>query len=292
MWPTVRSSRLSRLSTDGGESSENRYLCPERRLGALASDCVIDINRGFARYLQERGDRNPNEQAAERLPADLKSLMEGGAVALENAQRVIDHFAGIDCDNGGELSKVVHSRSPSFMLPGRSAALLASAERTARSATICRKTSMVRHRWDLASSPANWISRMSMSRHGSMRACVRLQYQRNGAPLARYWNSFPKTHLCAGRRDRRRNVRRHRCRSIAEIRRQTAARSVSQDRRCSRGLFAADRRIIERSRHSVDQNNGPLGLIIQFIPRSACTPITCTPINGTVLKALDARAID
>jgi hypothetical protein len=43
------------------------------RLGALAGDCVIDLNRGFARYLQERGDRNPNEQVAERLPADLKS---------------------------------------------------------------------------------------------------------------------------------------------------------------------------------------------------------------------------
>ncbi|HEX7227933.1 MAG TPA: fumarylacetoacetate hydrolase family protein, partial [Candidatus Binatia bacterium] len=84
---------------------------PERRLGALIDDRVIDLNHGFARYLQERGDRSPNEQAAERLPADLKSFIEGGAVALENAQRVINHLAGIDCDNDGELSKVVHSRS-------------------------------------------------------------------------------------------------------------------------------------------------------------------------------------
>jgi hypothetical protein len=42
---------------------------PEPRLGA-AGDCVIDLNRGFARYLQERGDRNPNEEAGERLPPD------------------------------------------------------------------------------------------------------------------------------------------------------------------------------------------------------------------------------
>ena len=84
---------------------------PERRLGALLDDCVIDLNRGFARYLQERGHRTPNEQAGERLPADLKTFIEGGAVAVENAQRVINHFAGIDCDNGGELSNVVHSRS-------------------------------------------------------------------------------------------------------------------------------------------------------------------------------------
>ena len=54
---------------------------PERRLGALAGDCVIDLNRGFARYLQDRGDRYPNEQAAERLPADLKSFIEGGAAS-------------------------------------------------------------------------------------------------------------------------------------------------------------------------------------------------------------------
>lgn len=84
---------------------------PERRLGALAGDCVIDLNRGFARYVQERGDRNPNERAAERLPSDLKSFIEGGAMALENAQRVIDHFAGIDGAEGGELSTVVYSRS-------------------------------------------------------------------------------------------------------------------------------------------------------------------------------------
>jgi 2-keto-4-pentenoate hydratase/2-oxohepta-3-ene-1,7-dioic acid hydratase in catechol pathway len=84
---------------------------PERRLGALAGDCVIDLNRGFARYVQERGDRNPNEQPAERLPSDLKSFIEGGAIALENAQRVIDHFAGLDGAEGGELSTVVYRRS-------------------------------------------------------------------------------------------------------------------------------------------------------------------------------------
>lgn len=84
---------------------------PERRLGALTDDCVIDLNRGFARYLQERGERNANEQAIERLPADLKSFIEGGAAALENAQQVIDRFAGPGCDDGGEQAKVVHNLS-------------------------------------------------------------------------------------------------------------------------------------------------------------------------------------
>jgi hypothetical protein len=39
---------------------------PERRLDALEGDRVIDLNRGFARYLQERGERNADQQAVER----------------------------------------------------------------------------------------------------------------------------------------------------------------------------------------------------------------------------------
>jgi hypothetical protein len=66
---------------------------PERRLGALAADRVIDLNRGFARYLQYRGDRHPNEQAAKLLPAQLRSFIEGGAAALENAQQAIEYLA-------------------------------------------------------------------------------------------------------------------------------------------------------------------------------------------------------
>ena len=89
------SRNISRLSTERGESNENRYLWPGSP-GRSRRRLCDRSHRGFARYLQERGDRNPNEQAAERLPADLKSLIEGGAVALENAQPVIDHFAGID----------------------------------------------------------------------------------------------------------------------------------------------------------------------------------------------------
>jgi 2-keto-4-pentenoate hydratase/2-oxohepta-3-ene-1,7-dioic acid hydratase in catechol pathway len=84
---------------------------PGRRLGALEGDRVIDLNRGFARYLQERGERNADEQAVERLPADLRSFIEGGAVALQNAQQVIDHFADIGSNDGGELPKVIHSLS-------------------------------------------------------------------------------------------------------------------------------------------------------------------------------------
>jgi hypothetical protein len=48
---------------------------PERRLGALAADRVIDLNRGFARYLQYRGDRHPTSRlhSSCRRSCDLSS---------------------------------------------------------------------------------------------------------------------------------------------------------------------------------------------------------------------------
>jgi acylpyruvate hydrolase len=66
---------------------------PERRIGALVGDKVIDLNRGMARQLQERGEAKPEERAATSLPARLLSFIESGAAGLENAQRVIDQFA-------------------------------------------------------------------------------------------------------------------------------------------------------------------------------------------------------
>jgi hypothetical protein len=42
---------------------------PERRLGVLAGDCVIDLNRGLARYLKQSGDRNPDAGGEEPMQA-------------------------------------------------------------------------------------------------------------------------------------------------------------------------------------------------------------------------------
>ena len=63
---------------------------PKRRLGALAGDRVIDLNRGFARYLQERGDRYPNEQAAKRLP-----FVKNGN-GLRSCEQFIEIIHGVD----------------------------------------------------------------------------------------------------------------------------------------------------------------------------------------------------
>jgi acylpyruvate hydrolase len=79
---------------------------PERRVGALVGEKVIDLNRGLARQLQERGESKPEEQAATRLPARLLTFIESGAFGLEKAQRVIEQFAKVE---PGDERGVVHN---------------------------------------------------------------------------------------------------------------------------------------------------------------------------------------
>ena len=66
---------------------------PERRVGALAGDKVIDLNLGMAKQLQERAEARWEEKAATALPARLLSFIESSAAGLENARQVIDQFA-------------------------------------------------------------------------------------------------------------------------------------------------------------------------------------------------------
>jgi 2-keto-4-pentenoate hydratase/2-oxohepta-3-ene-1,7-dioic acid hydratase in catechol pathway len=82
---------------------------PDRRVGALIGDRIIDLNRGMARQLRERGEAKADEHAATRVPSRLLEFIEGGAAALENAQHVIDQFgATAPSDDRGD-PKVVHS---------------------------------------------------------------------------------------------------------------------------------------------------------------------------------------
>jgi 2-keto-4-pentenoate hydratase/2-oxohepta-3-ene-1,7-dioic acid hydratase in catechol pathway len=108
---------LNTIDKTGAEEDQMKIVVfgPERRLGALAADHVIDLNRGFARYLQYRGDRHPNEQAAKLLPAELRSFIEGGAAALENAQQAIEYLAKVGSDDGDEHGRVVY-RLPAVKL--------------------------------------------------------------------------------------------------------------------------------------------------------------------------------
>ncbi len=82
---------------------------PERRVGALVGEKVIDLNRGMARQLQERGESKPEEQAATSLPSRLLAFIESGATGLENAQRVIDQFAKVAPGDERGDPKVLHN---------------------------------------------------------------------------------------------------------------------------------------------------------------------------------------
>ncbi len=66
---------------------------PEKRVGALHGNRVIDLNYGMREYLRVHGGSNPESAAAVRLPARLLTFIERGAAGIEDARRVIDHFS-------------------------------------------------------------------------------------------------------------------------------------------------------------------------------------------------------
>ena len=82
---------------------------PERRVGALVGEKVIDLNRGMARRLQEQGESRADDQAATLLPSRLLTFIESGAPALENAQQVIERFDKIASGDDRGEPKVVHN---------------------------------------------------------------------------------------------------------------------------------------------------------------------------------------
>lgn len=66
---------------------------PEKRVGALQGAQILDLNRGMCEYLRGRGESNPEQKAAERVPPKLLSFIERAAAGLEDAYRVVDHFS-------------------------------------------------------------------------------------------------------------------------------------------------------------------------------------------------------
>jgi len=81
---------------------------PERRMGALVGERVIDLNGAMTRHLQERGEAKAVEQAATRLPARLLSFIERGSAAVEDAQWMIEQFDRIRTDDDQGGVQVVH----------------------------------------------------------------------------------------------------------------------------------------------------------------------------------------
>jgi len=84
---------------------------PERRVGALVGERVIDLNHAMARHLQERGEAKAEEQAAARLPARLLSFIERGTAGLEDAQRMIEQFSKMQPHDDRSDPKMTHHAS-------------------------------------------------------------------------------------------------------------------------------------------------------------------------------------
>jgi 2-keto-4-pentenoate hydratase/2-oxohepta-3-ene-1,7-dioic acid hydratase in catechol pathway len=86
---------------------------PERRIGAWQGDKVVDLNRALAHYLREqRGDANAQAHADERIPQRLERIIALGKVAIEDAQRAIEHAAKSGADGVVHEVKGVKLHAP------------------------------------------------------------------------------------------------------------------------------------------------------------------------------------
>jgi acylpyruvate hydrolase len=70
---------------------------PERRVGALQGDNVVDLSGAYAKLAQELlGEPVPYAAAAASAPSDLEQFIILGDRALEAAQRALEYVAGSD----------------------------------------------------------------------------------------------------------------------------------------------------------------------------------------------------
>jgi len=75
---------------------------PEKRLGCLQGDRVIDLNLAYAKYLSERQDEPlPYAMAAAVVPAELGDFIVSGPRAIEGAQRAVEHLTRSSADQKG-----------------------------------------------------------------------------------------------------------------------------------------------------------------------------------------------
>jgi 2-keto-4-pentenoate hydratase/2-oxohepta-3-ene-1,7-dioic acid hydratase in catechol pathway len=68
---------------------------PERKLGAVQGDQVIDLNLAYAKFLAETQDEPlPYAMAAAVVPAELGAFIQSGERAIDGAQRAVEHLMG------------------------------------------------------------------------------------------------------------------------------------------------------------------------------------------------------
>ena len=83
---------------------------PEKRVGALHGEHVVDLSLAFAKFVKERQDeRQPMLLAAAIVPSDLALFIEGGARTLGHAETALDHlFGNVHDQLGANGETLVH----------------------------------------------------------------------------------------------------------------------------------------------------------------------------------------
>jgi len=75
---------------------------PDRKLGALQGDQVIDISAAYAKFLKEvENEPLPYEMAAAIVPAELGSFIESGQRAVDGATRALEYLTTKAVDQRG-----------------------------------------------------------------------------------------------------------------------------------------------------------------------------------------------
>ncbi|HEU0168615.1 MAG TPA: fumarylacetoacetate hydrolase family protein [Chloroflexota bacterium] len=90
---------------------------PERRVGLLAGDQVVDVNGASAKFLRDRQNEPlPSPMANALAPADLQAFIEGGKRTLDHTQQATD-YALSQGDRAGLVHKLadvtIHAPRPS-----------------------------------------------------------------------------------------------------------------------------------------------------------------------------------
>jgi 2-keto-4-pentenoate hydratase/2-oxohepta-3-ene-1,7-dioic acid hydratase in catechol pathway len=86
---------------------------PDRRVGALRGELVVDLPLACAKLLKERqGERHPTLLASALVPSDLALFIDGGSRTLDHAASALDHLFGDSHDQlGAHGETLLHKAS-------------------------------------------------------------------------------------------------------------------------------------------------------------------------------------
>jgi 2-keto-4-pentenoate hydratase/2-oxohepta-3-ene-1,7-dioic acid hydratase in catechol pathway len=86
---------------------------PDKRVGALRGDLIVDLSLAYAKLLKEhQNERHPVPLAAALVPSDLARFIDGGSRALDYAAAALDHLFGDTHDLlGANGETLVHQAS-------------------------------------------------------------------------------------------------------------------------------------------------------------------------------------